>query len=359
MTVTTSSRTLSTPHRILIIKLRHHGDMLLVTPVINELKQQYPNADIDVLLYEETRDMLAANASIHRIFAIDRNWKKAGVRYQLGQEWQLLRQLRSQRYDIVLNLADQWRSAIITRITGAPVRLGFAFPKRDHPFWRYCHSELVSTEGHSNMHTVRQNLSILAPLFTLPATAAHATMAYSDDDWQQCAAKLPEQVAARYVVVQPTSRWFFKCWREGRMSEVINALTAAGHYVILTSGPDAKEKEMVSTILNGCDAEKVISLAGQLTLRQLAALIDHATLFIGVDSVPMHMAAALQTPLIALFGPSKLTFWRPWQAKGEVIWAGDFGPLPDPDEIDTRTQERYLDLIPSQVVIDAAKRLLA
>jgi hypothetical protein len=66
-------------------------------------------------------------------------------------------------------------------------------------------------------------------------------------------------------------------------------------------------------------------LAGQLTLRQLAAVIDHARLFIGVDSVPMHMAAALGTPLVALFGPSKLTFWRPWQAKGEVIWAGDFG----------------------------------
>ncbi|MFR0521540.1 glycosyltransferase family 9 protein, partial [Klebsiella michiganensis] len=72
-----------------------------------------------------------------------------------------------------------------------------------------------------------------------------------------------------------------------------------------------------------------------LTLRRLASVIDHARLFIGVDSVPMHMAAALGTPLVALFGPSKLTFWRPWQAQGEVIWAGDFGSIPDPDDIDT------------------------
>ena len=88
-------------------------------------------------------------------------------------------------------------------------------------------------------------------------------------------------------------------------------------------------------------------------------MIDHARLFIGVDSVPMHMAAALGTPLVALFGPSKLTFWRPWQAKGEGIWAGDFGPLPDPDAINTNTDERYLDLIPTDAVIAAAKKVLA
>jgi heptosyltransferase-3 len=73
----------------------------------------------------------------------------------------------------------------------------------------------------------------------------------------------------------------------------------------------------------------------------------------------MHMAAALGTPLVALFGPSKLTFWRPWQAKGEVIWAGDFGAIPDPDDIDTGTDERYLDLIPTDAVIAAAKKVLA
>ena len=91
----------------------------------------------------------------------------------------------------------------------------------------------------------------------------------------------------------------------------------------------------------------------------MAALIDHAKLFIGVDSVPMHMAAALHTPCVALFGPSKLTFWRPWQATGAVIWAGDFGELPDPDAIDTGTDERYLDLIPTDAVIAAARSTLA
>ncbi|EOG5421917.1 putative lipopolysaccharide heptosyltransferase III [Cronobacter malonaticus] len=345
--------------RILVIKLRHHGDMLLTTPLIQALRQRFPGAQIDVLLYEETRDMLSANPDIHRIYGIDRQWKKQGVYHQLKMELSLLFSLRKQKYDLVLNLADQWRSVICTRFTGARMRVGFAFPKRRHPFWAFCHTQLVSTQDHHTQHTVEQNLSILSALGEDYPRNMPARMSYTGQDWQACQSLLPSDFQDDYIVIQPTSRWFFKCWREGNISAVINALSAAGHNIVLTSGPDAKEKQMIDTIIAGCADARLHSLAGQLTLRQLAALIDHAKLFIGVDSVPMHMAAALGTPLVALFGPSKLVFWRPWQAKGDVIWAGDYGPLPDPDDIDTHTNERYLDVIPVDDVISAAKRLLA
>ncbi|WP_038161076.1 putative lipopolysaccharide heptosyltransferase III [Trabulsiella guamensis] len=350
---------LNTPElRILLIKLRHHGDMLLTTPVINSLHQHWPNARIDVLLYEETRDMLAAHPDIHHIYGIDRKWKQLGTRGHLAKEWQLLKTLRKQHYDLVVNLADQWRSAIITRFTGAPVRIGFAFNKRRSAFWRYCHTRLALVTNHTTLHTVEQNLTILEPLHIEPQT--NVSMCYSADDWQGVEAKLAEKgVTGSYIVVQPTSRWFFKCWDENKMAQTITALQQDGRTIVLTSGPDKKELAMIDTILSACPTERVISLAGQLSLRQLGAIIDHAALFIGVDSVPMHMAAALQTPCIALFGPSKLTFWRPWQVKGEVIWAGDYGPLPDPDNVDTNTKERYLDAIPVEPVVNAARRLLS
>ena len=155
--------------RILLIKLRHHGDMLLTTPVIDSLRQKWPQAQIDVLLYEETRDMLAAHPAIGTIYGIDRKWKQLGTLKHLQKEWQLLRALRNQHYHLVINLADQWRSAIVTRFTGAPVRLGFAFNKRNSAFWRFCHTDLVSVDGHKSLHTVEQNLSILAPLPVAPS----------------------------------------------------------------------------------------------------------------------------------------------------------------------------------------------
>ncbi|CAI2470605.1 putative lipopolysaccharide heptosyltransferase III [Serratia ficaria] len=345
--------------RILIVKLRHHGDMLLITPVISSLRQNYPQAQIDVLLYQETREMLASNPQLTTIFAIDRQWKKQGTRAHLRHELDLLRRLKAQRYDLVVNLADQWRSAILTRLTGARIRLGFDFPKRRGFVWRHCHTQLVPVSDHARLHTVEQNLSLLAPL-NLPALSQRVTMSYQPQDWQAGEQLLRRQgVTGDYIVVQPTSRWFFKCWSEEKMAATIGALQADGHQLVITSGPDAREKAMVERILARCPPQGVTSLAGQLTLRQLAALIDHAKLFIGVDSVPMHMAAALQTPCIALFGPSKLTFWRPWQVIGQVIWAGDFGELPDPDAINTGTDERYLDLIPTDAVIAAARSTLA
>ncbi len=122
MTPETLSRGPLNPARILVIKLRHHGDMLLITPLIHALKQQYPAASVDVLLYEETRDMLAANPDIHHIYGLDRRWKKQGKRYQLKMQWQLIQTLRQQRYDMVLNLADQWPGAVISKLTGAATR---------------------------------------------------------------------------------------------------------------------------------------------------------------------------------------------------------------------------------------------
>ena len=225
MTPETLSRGPLNPARILVIKLRHHGDMLLITPLIHALKQQYPAASVDVLLYEETRDMLAANPDIHHIYGLDRRWKKQGKRYQLKMQWQLIQTLRQQRYDMVLNLADQWPSAVISKLTGAATRIGFDFPKRRHPVWRYCHTALASTQQHNQLHTVQQNLSILAPL-GLQLNDAPARMGYSEADWAASRALLPEDfpVPARYahpVVLQRMIRVL----REGRAQSAEEALT--------------------------------------------------------------------------------------------------------------------------------------
>ncbi|OTA19197.1 putative heptosyltransferase III waaq [Xenorhabdus beddingii] len=344
--------------RILVIKLQHHGDMLLITPVISTLAHHYPDAEIDVLLYQETSPMLENSTEISRIFSIDRKWKQLGTRKKLLHEWNLLKALRQQHYDLVINLADQWRSAFISRFTGAPTRLALDFPKRQNWKWRFCHTKIVPTDDHDSLHIVEQNLSILKPL-QFNSIITKVTMSYSDNDLQWIRRVLSEhQFSERYVVIQPTSRWFFKCWDEKKIAEVITALQKDGHRIIITSGPDQKELEMIATILSHCpdDKKNILSLAGKLTLPKLAALIDHAKLFIGVDSVPMHMAAALETPCIALFGPSKLTFWKPWQSVGEVIWAGNYGNIPHPDDIKTHTDKRYLNLIPADAVISAARK---
>ncbi len=345
--------------RILLIKLRHHGDMLLTTPVINALHERYPNCEIDILLYKETEAILRFHPAISAIHAIDRSWKKQGLRYQLQQEFALLKSIRARRFDLVINLADQWRSAAITLLSGAPVRIGFDYQKRRSFFWRRAHTALVTTQNHGKLHTVEQNLSILAPL-DIGITDRCASMYYPPADGAFRQQKLDEHgITGDYIVIQPTSRWTYKCWGDAKMARLIDVLQRRELPIVLTAAPDKKERDMIAHILSLCHNTRVVSLAGELTLTQLAAVIDRARLFIGVDSAPMHMAAALNTPCIALFGPTKLQHWRPWSANSTVIWAGDFTELPAPDAIDTRTQQRYLDAIPVEVVLAAAERYLS
>lgn len=181
-------------------------------------------------------------------------------------------------------------------------------------------------------------------------------MHYAAADKARSEAILHEhQVTGDYIVIQPTSRWLYKYWDDAKMAQLIEGLATSRLPVVLTAAPDKKEQEMVEHIISLCRGVKPVSLAGQLSLPQLAAVIDGARLFIGVDSAPMHIAAALDIPCVALFGPTKLQRWRPWTEKSTVLWAGDYAELPDPDTIDTQTRQRYLSAIPLEPVLAAAR----
>ncbi|TXE23939.1 putative lipopolysaccharide heptosyltransferase III [Serratia marcescens] len=348
----------NTVQRILVIKLRHFGDVLLMTPVLSTLRANYPHALIDVLVYDGTDAILAGNRDVYLAYTVDRNLKNQGLKAQYRGEQALWNSLRTGHYDLVINLSDQWRAALYCRFLKPTFSLGFRYPKRNNRLWRACHSLLVDVAD-ASQHTVLNNLSILAPL-ALPTLITTVTQA-----WRQCDIDEVDRLSRRhhltdYVLIQPTARWAFKTWTVEEFREVINHLTARGETVVLTGGRSEEEVTMVKTILAGCTSpQRVVNLTSRLDLPELAVLIDRAKLFIGVDSVPMHMAAAVQTPSVVLFGPSNLAQWSPWQAPHTRIWAGDYRPLPSPDEIDTNTTERYLAAIPADDVIRAVDRLLA
>jgi heptosyltransferase-3 len=161
------------------------------------------------------------------------------------------------------------------------------------------------------------------------------------------------------VLIQPTASWGFNTWSTAGCSQLIDHLAARGETVVLTAGKAENEIAMVKEIIAGCDGgAKIVNLAGQLTVTQLAVFIEKAKLFFGMDSLPRHMAAALKTPMVVLSGPSNLDHWRPWQAEHTLIWAGDYRPLPRVGDVDTNTGERYLYAIPAEDVIKAVGRRL-
>jgi heptosyltransferase-3 len=339
--------------RILVIKLRHFGDALLITPLLNTLKTNYPQAKIDVLLYGGTQEILRENKTVNHTIIVDRGLKHAGLKAQISGEKALFAELKEHHYDLILNLSDQWRTAAYCRLLKPGFSIGFHYSKRDIWLWRYCHSVLVDIPNAAERHTVLNNLDILAPL-QLTNINTEVTMSYGQRDIERVKQLCQERNINDYILIQPSARWTFKTWASESFSQLINHLTEQGETVLLTGGKDKAELNYITEIIAGCvQPERVINLSGSLVLPELAVLIDKAKLFVGVDSVAMHMAAALQTPSVVLFGPSNLSQWHPWQAPHTLLWAGHYRTLPHPNEIDTDTTERYLNAIPVTEVIDA------
>ena len=332
--------------------MRFHGDMLLPTPVISTLKQNYPEARVDVLLYEDTMPILSENPEIHTLYGIKN--KKASAGEKVSNFLHLIKVLRKNKYDLIVNLADQWMVAILVRLLNVPVKLSQSFRHRQSAFWKNSFTLLAPLEGGN---VVESNLSVLAPL--RPKTlVARTTMSYPAAAQARVRGLLDDAgVGQRYVVIQPTARQIFKCWNNEKFSEVIDALHERGLQVGLTSGPGADDLACVNAIAGGCRRAPVTALAGKLTFPALGALIAGARLFIGVDSAPAHIAAAVDTPLVSLFGATDHRFWRPWSQKMIQFWAGDYRPMPAREQRDRN--EMYLSAIPASDVIAAVDKLLA
>ena len=350
--------TASLPKRILLIKLRHHGDVLLATPVARTLKSRFPDCQIDMLVYQETLPMLQANPDIEHTWGLDKSlhgW--ARLRHQL----QLIKKLASQQYDWVIHLSDQWFGAVLAHWLHPKIAIGFDYPKRRGTIWKRCFSDLAPLAESNTCHTVEQNLLALSVIGITPTDdEAHCRLCISQTNRQHIANILSSNgITSSYIVVHPASRWFFKCWEDDRFGHVLQQLAEKGWPIVLTAAPAPQEQALVESILNHTRSPRIISLAGQLSLPELATVIDGSKLFVGVDSVPMHMAAALGKDTVALFGPSKINEWRPWKTRYRLINAADYGPLIDPDAVNTATHERYLSNIPESAVLSACEELLA
>lgn len=339
-------------HRILVVKLRFHGDMLLTTPLISTLKSHYPDAKIDVLLYEDTRPILSKNPDIHCLYGLQR--KTATGLEKIKDFLSIRKILKQNHYDLIINLADQWPVALLIKSLGSK---SIAIDRGDHHkgrWWRSLFSECVRPQG---VHIIEQNRSMLSPL-GLPATQQKDRMSlyYGQEDAEHIFASHPHLLEQPYVVIQPTARQLFKCWDNDKFSHVVDHLKQKGLEVVLTCGPSQDDLNIVHDIHAQCEYKPDITFAGKTRFLELAALIDKAVLYIGVDSAPMHMAAALNTPAVCLFGPTDHKKWRPWSDNSIVIWAGDYQAMPERRHLNRN--QKYLSCIPAQDVIQAAETLL-
>ena len=306
--------------RALVIQLRHHGDVLLASPVFTVLKNHAPSLEIDALVYDETRDMLDLHPAIDRVHVVRRDRKELGALTRLVEEWRLFVALRERGYDLIVHLSEHPRGAWLARSLGASFAVAPDFSRKPRA-WKKSFTHLVPLPPHARRHRVEMNLDALRRIGIQPGGSERALVLVPGKEVERGVEALlaDHGLASRnFIHFHPGSRWQFKCWPPERAAALIDALAQRGERIALTAAPDERELELIAEIRSRASAQ-FADFSGRLTLKQLAALSARAKLFIGVDSAPMHIAAAMQTPVVALFGPSGDLEWGPWQLPHRVV----------------------------------------
>ena len=345
--------------RALVIKLRHHGDVLLSSPVITALKHAAPQCEIDALVYADTRPMLAEHPALAQLHAIDRNWKRRGIVRQAQAEWRLLAGLRARRYDLVVHLSVHRRGAWLVRLLRP--RWSVA-PRYAGAFWGSSFSHFYPAQSNPQRPTVESNLDSLRALGYEPTSDGKRVILVPG----VAAEKHIDALLAghglergKFVHVHPSSRWSFKCWPMDRFAALCDALAQRGWPLVLTAAPDDKERAMVAQVLAAAHTP-LVDLSGRLSLKELAALTARAHLFVGVDSAPMHIAAAMGTPTVAIFGPSGDQEWGPWNVASRIVTSAEHPCRPcGSDGCNGSKISECLTTLPVEQVLIACEELLA
>ena len=314
--------------KFLIVILRFHGDVLLTKPMIDNIKLNVPDSEIDLLVYKGTGSILEHERNVSETIEIDAASKK-NIFKRIKKEINLWKKLYSKNYDYAFFLTTQWRVVPMSWALGKAMKAAVDDKKRRKNLWIKSFSTIFP-EALDN-HIVQRNLVALESLGLKVFTENLALdPSYLDLEYKTLKETYPFlKEENSYCVIHPTSRREKKLWDKEKFGQLINLLLEKGVSVVVTSGPDSYEIDYVDEILKktGIVDKKVLNLAGKTSLLGLAALIKGSQFFIGLDSVASHIAASVDKESITLFGPSNPVNWKPWSDKARIIAQEDLSNI--------------------------------
>ncbi len=287
--------------RVLLVKPSALGDVVHTLPVVATLRRRYPTIRLDWLVEEEAAPLVQGHPAVTEVVVSGRRrWLKdlrqpRKAREALRELSCFLGGLRQRRYDAVLDLQGLLKSALYVVATRAPIRVGLADGREGAP-WVLTHRVPVPAQP---IHAVERYLALAAAVGA-SEPVREFIIPIASQDFAVAEALLANCRRPR-VVLHPAARWRTKLWESERWRRLAEALAADGAAVILTG---SAADETVAGEITQAVQPALRSLVGRLSLKQLAAVLRSVDLMITVDSGPMHLAAAMGTPVLALFGPT-------------------------------------------------------
>jgi len=301
---------------ILLLQLKRIGDLILTIPAIATLRRNFPAARVTLVVSSECAALLPAVSNVDRILLARRNLR----------DLTLFLAVTSEKFDCCVDFTRNDRSACLAFLSGAGKRI-VSYRVRDQSERRARVYNDFVTVRMREMHTVDYHLALLGPLgirdvsralrLELPQTAHEKANALRRDS----------NINGPYVIFHPGSARAEKFWEPQRWADAIDQARSNSHIsAVLTGGRSKLEQEHLGEIRSKL-RQPAVDLSGKTDLLTLAALIAEARLLVTVDSAPMHLAAATQTPQVILFGPTNPFHWRPRESPALILQGESTTPL--------------------------------
>ncbi len=294
--------------RLLIVRLGAMGDVIHTLPAAAALRRAFPAAIFGWLIEERWAELLCTLPSprsgprspqrplVDKVHTVNtRQWRSDPFSSQTWERMAAgLSDLRAGEYQIAVDFQGAIRSSLLTRWSGTPIRYGFAQPRENVATMFYTRQAMAR-----GIHIIEQNLSLAAAVAGRPLPIIQVEFPHdqaADKEWDR---RLKEGAIEKFVLMNPGAGWRAKQWPAERYGLVARELADDGMKAIINSGPDEQELARAVEAASGGVAER---FAGSLS--QLIALTRNASLFIGGDTGPLHLAAALSIPVVGIYGPT-------------------------------------------------------
>jgi len=303
---------------ILIVKLSAIGDVIHTLPALNAIRKRYPDARITWLVEEDAAPLVKGHAALDRVLISKRKrWLKGilgpSCLNNMREVYRFLKELRDKRYDLIIDFQGLLKSGILIALSRGRRKIGYG-RGMEHMECSYVFlNERVPPVDMDN-HALMRSMMLLDAI-GIPSNDIEYNLPLQDQDRATIEALLMRHGITEsrlLVAINPAAKWETKLWNNSKFAKLADSLIQQyGANVVFTGG--SEDRGAVQDIISAMEA-KAANLAGETTLRTLAALYEKTDFLVSTDTGPMHIAAAVGTPVVALFGPT-----APWRT-------GPFGP---------------------------------
>ncbi len=291
-------------NKILLIKPRGIGDIVLSTIVLQNLKEHFPSAEIHYLVEEFAKDSVENNPLVDKVITMRKSEFVLNV----------ANRLRKEKYDILFDLYSNPRTAQITFLSGAKFKIGYGYKGR-----RYAYNIKVDS-GRGNLHSAEHNLELLKAL-DIPITSKEISYYFSSEAKEKADSFFDKTVGEKTVVgIIPSGGWASKRCDKEKWIEIIKEVKNKfnSHFIILWGPGDEEDANYIHNNL-----PEITTLIPPSTVDELAAFISKCKMVIANDSGPMHIAAALNVPVLGLFGPTDPQKHGPYSGNSDYVIKSD------------------------------------